>query len=254
MFLQQLFPRGKYNLMIFDFRAHGENKDNQFCTLGRDEALDVIAAGNFLKHHPDIKDKPLLVYGFSMGAVASIEAQAKDPSLFQAMILDCPFDTTANIIKRGIDKLKVSLFGYQFSIPGRDVLQRYAFHPYIQSLLKMMLKAVAHMDSKDIATRVFPISPSESIAQVKVPTMLIYCKNDEKVTVDAMKTIFDNCGALWKMIWISTGRRHFDTVFYRTRDYEEMVQNFMRKFENGELNKPHKEIIEEGDDQLVTGG
>ncbi len=99
-FLRQLFPRGEYNIMSFDFRAHGENVCDQYCTLGRDEAYDVIAAAKFLKHHPALKGKPLFAYGFSMGAVAAIEAQAKDESLFAAMILDCPFDSAENVIKR----------------------------------------------------------------------------------------------------------------------------------------------------------
>ena len=79
-FLRSLFSR--YNTMIFDMRAHGEHTEGQYCTFGRDEALDVATAAKFLRTHPDLKGKPLLVYGFSMGAVAAIEAQAKDSSLF----------------------------------------------------------------------------------------------------------------------------------------------------------------------------
>ncbi len=250
-FLRRLFPRGRYNLMSFDFRAHGEKKDNQFCTLGRDEAYDVIAAGQFLKNHPDLQGKPLLVYGFSMGAVASIEAQAKEPSLFQAMVLDCPFYSTEDIIKRGIEKLKISLFGYNIDLPGRTILQRYAFHPYVQSLLKMVLKAVAHMDSKDIATRVFPISPSQTVAHVKVPILLIYCKNDEKLTIDAMREIFNNAGSDWKKIWITNGRTHFDSFFYNPERYTEMVRSFVEQAIKGELEEKHKEVIEDGQDQIL---
>ena len=76
-FLRHMFPQGKFNFMTFDFRAHGEHCEGQRCTFGRDEALDVIAAGQFIKNHPYLKDKPVIVYGFSMGAVAAIEAQSK---------------------------------------------------------------------------------------------------------------------------------------------------------------------------------
>src|SRR5579872_6155630 len=41
--LRRVFPRGRYNTMTFDFRAHGEKTQGQSCTLGKDEALDVIA-------------------------------------------------------------------------------------------------------------------------------------------------------------------------------------------------------------------
>lgn len=86
-FLRNLFPYGQYNFLSFDFRAHGEDKVGQTCTLGKNEALDVIAAARFLRAHPDLKGKPLFVYAFSMGAVASIEAQSQDNSLFDATAL-----------------------------------------------------------------------------------------------------------------------------------------------------------------------
>ena len=88
-FLHLMFQ--DYNSMTFDFRAHGEDIENQACTFGRDEAYDVIAAANFIKNHQELKNKPLYVYAFSMGAAASIIAQAQDKKLFNAMILDCPF-------------------------------------------------------------------------------------------------------------------------------------------------------------------
>ena len=97
--------------MTFDFRAHGEHCDGQRCTFGRDEHLDVITAAHFLKNHPHLKNKPVIVYGFSMGAVAAIEAQAKDNSLFSAMILDCPFDSSENIIKRSLESMQFTFFG-----------------------------------------------------------------------------------------------------------------------------------------------
>src|SRR5581483_3113438 len=58
-FLRNIFPYGKYNFLTFDFRAHGENTEGQYCTLGADEALDVTAAAKYLREHPDLKGKPL---------------------------------------------------------------------------------------------------------------------------------------------------------------------------------------------------
>ncbi len=106
-FLRHMFPQGKYNFMTFDFRAHGENSEGQRCTFGRDESLDVITAAYFLKNHEHLKETPIMVYGFSMGAVAAIEAQAKDPSLFSAMVLDCPFDSSENIIKHSLQEYSI---------------------------------------------------------------------------------------------------------------------------------------------------
>jgi esterase/lipase len=251
-FLRRLFPRGRYNIMSFDFRAHGENRENQFCTLGRDEAYDVIAAAQFLRNHPELQNKPLYVYGFSMGAVASIEAQAKVP-LFDAMVLDCPFDSTENIVKRGLENLKFSLFGYTFYIPGRAMLQRYAFHPYVQSLVKMVLKAVAHMETQDIATRIYPITPAETIAKVTVPVLLIHCKNDAKISVDAIKTVFSNCGSDYKVLRLTHGKGHFGSLPHRPEDYTEWVRDHLEQADKGVLKTMKKqEIIEDSDDEIVS--
>lgn len=249
-FLRSLFPRGKYNTFAFDFRGHGEKKKGQRCTLGPDEALDVEAAAQFLKNNPALQGKPLFVYGFSMGAVAAIEAQAKQP-LFTAMILDCPFDSTENIIKRGLESLKISLFGYTFYVPGRNFLQRYAFHPYVQSLLKLVLKTVANMDTRDIVTRVKPIDPVKTVAKVTVPCLFISCKKDEKVSIAAIKEIHTNAGSQYKVLLLTNGRGHYDSYFYNPERYKDAVRSFLAKSDMGQLNVSWKEIIEDSDDQII---
>ncbi len=240
-FLRSLFP--SCNSMIFDMRAHGEDIEGQFCTFGRDEALDVTAAAKFLRQHPDLKGKPLILYGFSMGAVASIEAQAQDKSLFDAMILDCPFDASENIIKRGLDHMKVSIFGYEFTIPGRSVLEKYVFHPYVQSFVKMVLKAVARLDSKSIKTFMYPVFPAESIKSVSVPLFFIHCKNDEMVPLEAVKMVYNNAGSQYKKLWVTNGRRHYDSYFTNPELYAARVDRFTQKIIDGDLVGIHKNRI-----------
>lgn len=249
--MRRLFKRGKYNSMTFDFRAHGEDIEGQYCTFGRDEALDVIAAAKFLHNHPQLKNKDVYVYGFSMGAVAAIEAQSKDPSLFQAMILDCPFDSSENIIKKGLDNLKISLFGYEFEIPGRRFLQKYAFHPYVQSLVKTVLKTVSQMNTHNIQTNICPIHPAESIKRVTVPCYFIHCKHDEKVSILAIESVYNNAAG-WKRLWSTNGRWHYDSFFYNPEKYIENVRKFLNQVQSGELYMQLREkIIVDENDELM---
>jgi len=248
-FLRFLFK--DYNCMTFDFRAHGENTDGQCCTLGKNEAYDVIAAAKFLRSHPDIKDKPLLVYGFSMGAVASIEAQAKDKSLFDAMILDCPFGSAENVVKRGLDNKKLSIFGYEFHIPGRRILQKYVFHPYVQSFVKAFLQAVANFDSKRINLLITPLKPSESMKKIDVPCLLIHCKNDEKIPVNSIKNVYYNAQSKYKKLWVTNGRSHYDSFFYNPEKYAQKVRSFAHKVVTGIIYKKNKhKIIEDESNEL----
>lgn len=223
--LRQVFPKD-YNIMTFDFRAHGENREGQCCTFGHNEAEDVIAAGRFLRNHPDLKDKPLFVYGFSMGAVASIEAQSQ-ANLFDAMILDCPFDSTENVIKRGLSSMKITVLGYEFAVPGRGYLEQYAFHPYVQSLVKSLLKTVANFDPQDIQISLHPCNPVESVKKISVPCFFIHCRNDEKVPLEAVKDVFAGANGP-KKLWVTNGRRHFDSYFYNPEKYARQVKSFLK--------------------------
>ena len=242
-FLRSLFP--ECNSLIFDMRAHGECKEGQYCTLGRDEALDVATAARYLRSREDLQDKQLLLYGFSMGAVAAIEAQSKDPKLFDGMILDCPFESSENIIKKGLDNMKFSLLGYQVTIPGKTLLEKYIFHPYVQSFVKTMLKAFAKMDTKDIKSFVYPVNPVKSIANVNVPLYLIGCKNDEKVSIDGLKKMYHNAGSPYKRLWISNGRHHFDSYFYNPELYARRVGKFAHRLFLGKLDGIQKKKITE---------
>ena len=231
-FLRNLFPKKKFNIMTFDFRAHGENTDGQICTFGKSEALDVQTAANFLRQHPALQSIPLFVYGFSMGSVAAIEAQSKDP-LFDAMILDCPFDSSKNLIRNGLSKMKITLFGKEFDIPGRETLEKYAFHPYVQTFLKLVLKTIAKMDTKNIQTNICPVSPKKSIRKVTIPCFFIHCKNDELVPVDAIKKIYERAPG-YKDLWITEGRRHYDSPFYDPEVYAHKIKAFLYKIINKE--------------------
>lgn len=258
-FLRDLFPRGQYNFMTFDFRAHGEKRYGQCCTFGRDEAYDVIAAAQFIKNHPDLKDKPVIAYGFSMGAVAAIEAEARasehadgaNGQLFTAMILDCPFDSAENVIKRALDNVRFSFFGYEFNMPGRSILQKYAFHPYIQSLVKVALKTISKLDSQDINISIRPVHTALSIKKVHTPCFFIHCKNDEKISVAGIKTVFNNASG-YKKLWLTNGRRHFDSYFYNPERYTKKVRSFITYVLNNQLQKKkNKKIIEDAND-VVT--
>ncbi len=247
--LRNIFEPGKYNVMTFDFRAHGEDVHGQSCSFGMHESQDVIAAARFLKQHPHLKDKPLYVYGFSMGAAASIEAQSQQ-RLFDAMVLDCPFDSSENVIRRGLDSLKITFWGYEFDLPGKAYLQKYAFNPYVQSFVKTALRTIAHWDTRNVETNICPFSPAESAKKVDVPCFFIHCKNDEKVPVDAGKSVYEAVTG-YKKMWVTNGRRHFDSYFYNPEKYAHHIRDFLDRAQQGVFQKINTtELIEDPEYEL----
>jgi len=252
-FLRNLFPKKQFNVLTFDYRAHGEKKDGQQCTFGRDEIYDLIAAARFLEHCGKTRNKPRYVYGFSMGAATPLLAQAQEPDLFRAMILDCPYDSTENIIKKSIDNLRFSICGYGFCLPGNGLLKKYAFHPYVQSLIKALLKSIAQMDSSSINTCIYSVSPSIAAKKITIPCFFIHCKRDERVPMDAVKRIYNNYSGV-KKLWITNGRRHYDSYFYNPEMYTKRVRRFLDLVHRDEVGKHYKKkIIEDKEDVLFQG-
>ena len=240
-FLHLMFK--DYNSMTFDFRAHGEDIENQCCTFGRDESFDVIGAAEFLKNHPELKDQPLFVYGFSMGAVASIVAQAQEKNLFDGMILDCPFDSSDKLIDRAFNQLKMNFFGYEFAIPGVSLLRSYAYNQYVQSFIKMILRTFTKFDTVDINTIIHPVYPEEAIKYVSVPCFFIGCTNDNKAPEEAVLSIYHGAKG-YKRCWIDTeGKRHFDTIFRQMHKYFYKVDKFLSCIIDGTYKKKHQQKI-----------
>jgi esterase/lipase len=240
------FILSDYNVMTFDFRAHGENPDGQCCTFGQDEKNDVIGAVDFIKQHKEISDKPIIVYGFSMGAVASIMAQRERPDLFAGAIWDCPFDSSDDLIIRALDRAKISICGFEFNIPGSFMIKRYVYHPYIQYLMKLILKLfVSNFDATQISTLIKPISPKEAIKDIKIPLFLIACHNDDKAPPAAVTEIYKNSTSPFKRLWISIGRRHFDAFFVNPEKYIYKMKSFIELVLNNTYHNKDSEKIKE---------
>lgn len=248
-FLRLIFD--KYTTFCFDFRAHGEQTHGQTCTFGSLEMFDVIGAVEFIKSQPDLKHLPLIVYGFSMGAVSSIRAQAHT-KLFDAAIWDCPFDSTDKIIERSIERLKLNVAGYEFAMPGRNILKRYAYNTYVQDILKAALKTVAKMDASNINTCMEPIDTVAAAEKISIPAFFITCRRDAKAPVEAVMDVFNATKGV-KRFWITNGRHHFDSFFYNPERYARSVNEFVEDFLSGAYKKQEKsKIWEDGDETAIT--
>lgn len=240
--LRHLF--NDYHTLTFDFRAHGEHITGQCCSFGRDEAYDVLGAAQFIKSDPGLKDLPIIIFGFSMGAVASILAYTQAPELFCGAIWDCPFESTHNLIGRGIEQLKMHFFGYEISLPEaiRVLIHRYAYHPWVQAIFKMALKTVSKMDATPIATCIARVSTEDVASHIKIPALFITCAYDDKTPVCAVRRIYDKAAG-FKRLWITNGRHHFDSYFYNPEAYNYKVNKFIKEILNQSYKTKNTEKI-----------
>ncbi len=246
-FLRLMFK--DYNVMTFDFRAHGENTLGQCCSFGRDEAYDVIGAAEFIKSDPDLNKVPLIVYGFSMGAVASILAQNIDPKIFAGGIYDCPFESSEEVLRRLIEYFQCKIFGYDLCTPMRTLIYKYRWNQYVQETLKMALKTIAKKDATVINTCMVPIYPAQAAKSINTPALFIVCKNDEKAPVEAVRQVYDSVTG-YKRLWITDGPGHFGSIFCKPEEYSYRVDKFIRKILDGEVKIDiQQKVILDSEDQ-----
>lgn len=233
-----------YNCFTFDFRAHGVHASDEESTLGYDEVHDIFGAVDYLRADPDLNQKPIIVVGFSMGAVSAIEAQALDPSLFAALFLDTPFSSSIDVLRRGMQDLRFGFWGYEFDLPGRTWIEDYAFNPYVQPFLQMLLRLKSSLNASRINTVAKAIAPSESIRKITVPIFLVVTKGDEKVSVDDVKKVYDNDHGVFKRLWVANGRSHCDAVLYNPEKYEQILNRFIHDVLNQSYkSQPKEEIV-----------
>ena len=101
------------------------------------------------------------------------------------------------------------------------------------------------MDGLHINTHIMPVNPVESIEAVSVPCLFITCKNDEKVSVDAVTAVYAGKPG-YKRLRITNGRRHFDSFFYNPEKYAYKVHQWIEKFLNGDFkNKVQEKIVQD---------
>jgi len=97
---QQLARYGVATL-TFNFRGHGPGDS----VLDGDLEKDVLAALEFMRHHPRIDPDRIALVGHSLGALAAIQAAADDKHLRALVSLSSP-----SLRIRGVDKLFSSFY------------------------------------------------------------------------------------------------------------------------------------------------
>jgi uncharacterized protein len=98
-----------YNLVLFDFRNHGQSEDGQ-TTIGMRERADLRAVIDWLV---EAKDPAAIgVLGVSMGGSVTIN-EARSDNRVAAVVLDATHATLANAFQARLDRI-----GYPLSLPA----------------------------------------------------------------------------------------------------------------------------------------
>jgi len=97
------FVRAGYNVLLFDFRAHGESQ-GQVTSFGWREQRDLEGALAFLGSQSDVIEKPYGIFGISMGGAVAVMVAARDERL-GAVAVDSTYSDLEESIARHLKLL-----------------------------------------------------------------------------------------------------------------------------------------------------
>ncbi|MFH2069293.1 MAG: alpha/beta fold hydrolase [Candidatus Omnitrophota bacterium] len=177
------FLSPEFNLLLFDFRAHGES-GGFVTTFGAKEIWDLEAAVDYLKSEASAGTKPVGVWGYSLGGAVAILTAAGNPEI-KAIVSDSAFANFPEMVTVNFQNL--GPFKHIFSFFAR-LLGRVVFRmDYIKN------------------------SPEFHAGRVRAPVLLIHSRDDELVPVEHAQRLYRNANhpkELWEKGGTHTNLEH----------------------------------------------
>lgn len=194
-----------YNILMFDFRAHGQS-EGDLITVGFNESKDVVSAANFLKKLTCDENKklPLVITGFSMGASSALRAVARYPEICDAIIADSAFRSLNEIVYES------------FHVRAKG-LPRFPFFYFI--------KLVFYFVSKINTNSVLPL---EDVKQINKPILFIHSVDDSVVPNKNSINLFEYAVHDKSRLWIGPSCQHARLHNTYFSSYKNKVVSFLQ--------------------------
>lgn len=195
------FRDAGYNVLCFDFRAHGLSS-GRYTSVGHLETNDVLGAVAYLKTRPEVDPARIGVIGFSMGAAATIQAAARTDAI-AAVVADSAYASFLDAAR------------YSFKQVTRVP------HFPMATLAMQWAKWIVHVD----AAQLRPIDVIGRIAPR--PILITHGVNDEIVPVRHAETLF-KAAEEPKDLWIVPEAHHVGARDLDPDGYFSRVEGFLR--------------------------
>ena len=192
--------REGYNVLTFDFRAHGKS-EGKYTTVGRDEVKDVEAAVRWLeRNHPDEARRVALI-GFSMGAIVTIRALAE----LERMCCGVADSPPIYLDRTGARSLK-----YFANLPE-------LLYPFVKPFGRLFSGTAE--DTTELADK------------VTKPLLLIVGKKDPLIKVEEVREFYEMNEKINPNLelWI-TEAPHVRTLKFYPEEWKKKVGEFLGKF------------------------
>jgi alpha-beta hydrolase superfamily lysophospholipase len=187
-----------FSTAIIGFRGSGKSEGN-YTTIGYEESKDVISSYNFYENK--YPEQPIFLYGTSMGAATILKAISEEELSTSGIILEYPFGSLHQSVK---NRFKVVGFP---SFPMANILTLFG--------------------GWQLDYNAFEHNPSDYALKVRCPTLYLAGDNDDRVTKDETRQVFQNLKTEDKSLHIFEGGGHenFNETF--TRDWIRICDKFL---------------------------
>ncbi|MBI3319862.1 MAG: alpha/beta hydrolase [Candidatus Omnitrophica bacterium] len=200
--------RARYNVLLFDFRAHGDSQ-GRATSFGWREQRDLEGALVFLGKQPSVTDRPYGVLGVSMGGSVALTVSATDERI-GAVVADSSYTN----LGASLD-LHVKLLYH---------LPRIPWSWFLSSTYRARFG-------------VFPkqMSPLDSVGKISPrPILLIYGQNDRRVPVEQANQLFQAAREP-RELWMVDHAGHLEALHADPSAYLRRVVSFFNSFLNATL-------------------
>lgn len=192
-----------YNVLIFDFRGHGES-DGHTVTFGYRERLDIIGGWDYLTRVKGFSPDRIIGYGVSFGGAAMIHAENQIHG-FHKLIIDSSFAS--------LDDMATHIIEEEPVVP-----------PFLRKGFKEIALFFIRLDvGFDIRAR----SPENVIGNLTgTPIIFIHGKGDPLVPWEQSQRLYSRLGQP-KEIFILNTQGHFGT--FSDKRYEGIISSFLKE-------------------------
>lgn len=188
--------RGDHNLLLFDFRGHGESESRQV-TLGAHERRDVAAAVRFMEGRGL---GPLALFGISMGASTAIVAGPHLP--VAAVVADAPFAQLHHPVASRMRQV-----GY----PLADIGSRFI------------------VAGAALRTRSWLGDPIRAVRRLAPRALLVIAPREDRLISWRQGLALYRAAGEPKEIWVVDGAGHAEASVARPDEYRTRVLEFLRR-------------------------
>lgn len=190
------------NVLMFDFRNSGES-DGTVTTLGFHEVKDILGAVAWLKEERPEASRSIGLIGYSMGAVTSALAAAREPQV-GAVVLDSPFSDLAPYLRE--------------NMPVWTGLPNVPFTWTIMALLPPLIGL-----DMDV------VSPLQVMPQLAQDVLLIHTDGDDAIPVSNSEQLAAAGHPDRTELWVVPGPKHIGARSVNPEAYDRRVIEFFQQ-------------------------